>query len=55
MRTQASPDLRAESKWLIAFNFNMKRFLGEAAENLSPAYFSLVMATGIISVAGCQL
>jgi hypothetical protein len=26
----------------------MKRFLDEAAENLSPGYFSLVTATGII-------
>src|SRR6266540_1764515 len=25
MRTQASPDLCAESKWLIAFNFNSHR------------------------------
>src|SRR5215475_8348799 len=33
----------------------MKRFLDEAAENLFPGYFSLVMATGIISVAGYQL
>jgi hypothetical protein len=27
----------------------MKRFLDEASENLFPGYFSLVMATGIIS------
>jgi tellurite resistance protein TehA-like permease len=33
----------------------MKRFLGQAAENLFPGYFSLVMATGIVSMAGYQL
>jgi tellurite resistance protein TehA-like permease len=33
----------------------MKQFLDQAAENLFPGYFSLVMATGIISVASYQL
>jgi tellurite resistance protein TehA-like permease len=33
----------------------MKRFLDQAVENLFPGYFSLVMATGIISVAIYQL
>src|SRR6266540_2214138 len=36
MRTQASPDLCAESKWLIAFNFNSHRLqLIEACANKS--------------------
>lgn len=33
----------------------MKRFFDQAVENLFPGYFSLVMATGIISVACHQL
>lgn len=33
----------------------MKRFLDQVAENLFPGYFSLVMATGIISVATYRL
>jgi tellurite resistance protein TehA-like permease len=33
----------------------MKRFLDQAVENLFPGYFSLVMATGIISVASYHL
>jgi len=33
----------------------MKRFLDQAVENLFPGYFSLVMATGIVSVAIYQL
>jgi hypothetical protein len=33
----------------------MKRFLDQAVENLFPDRFSLVMATGIISVASYQL
>ncbi len=33
----------------------MKRFLDQAVENLFPGYFSLVMATGIISVATYRL
>src|SRR5215475_10210930 len=33
----------------------MRRFLDQVAENLFPGYFSLVMATGIISVAAYQL
>ncbi|HEU0186032.1 MAG TPA: tellurite resistance/C4-dicarboxylate transporter family protein [Blastocatellia bacterium] len=33
----------------------IKRFLDQAVENLFPGYFSLVMATGIISVASYQL
>ena len=33
----------------------MKRFLDQAVENLFPGYFSLAMATGIISVASYHL
>ena len=33
----------------------MTRFLDQVVENLSPGYFALVMATGIISVASYQL
>lgn len=33
----------------------LKRFFDQAAENLFPGYFALVMATGIVSVAGHQL
>jgi tellurite resistance protein TehA-like permease len=33
----------------------MRRFLDQAAENLFPGYFAMVMATGIISVASYQL
>jgi len=33
----------------------MKRFLDQVVENLFPGYFSLVMATGIISVATYRL
>ncbi|MCG3160791.1 MAG: hypothetical protein JMDDDDMK_01866 [Acidobacteria bacterium] len=33
----------------------MKRFLDQAVENLFPGYFSLVMATGIISVAAYRM
>jgi len=34
---------------------HMTRFLDQVVENLSPGYFALVMATGIISVASYQL